>query len=609
MGKKGNRGENENNNGSSIIDRQTGKIKSKPIRVVEFSPPDGATVIFSRPEIYARFNLPVTSFSVSLTPEVEGSTYYIPDKFMLIFFPEEDLLLSSEYKVYVSARDIFSGRVTRFSWTFFTPRAFSGEIHRDEVRITRCFKSKYRIKLEFSQPVTFQVYVNSYKLSEGIYRGFPVEIESDKFVKEGGNTVDVVAISTSLEGEYVRETFSFTITKDDTPPSTPSILSVSRTEFVVSSRDNCTPENDIRYLLFWSDEKSSDKMKEIGEVSSSFDTKHIAFDGGFICVKARDSAGNVSDCSEKKNQGFSSEEFTLSLPCSSPFFFSDFIACNLQNKGERSIVLYTSPLSTIRIDEPYPYHLSPITRILEMEGEIVDACDNEMVMLTDKGLIFIEETTEGKINVMNTVDLGVKGNIISCSTGHIFVSDGENIYVIEDKYLKSTFSKKSMRFKGIPFVNDEAKIKDVFATPVSVFVVLSDWTPAYFISQATGDDYDKLKNEYSQLYTALLVFRIDDLASILFAKEYFDDIRKFYVFSGIPVYLVREDMFADFSLLKGIENRTQIAFQVKDMFLIDYDGDIKKELIFLISSEENEVSGENDAEKTSQFLLKIIDDE
>ena len=331
MGKKEDRGRNEDSN-RIIIDRQTGKLKSKPIRVVEFSPPDGATVIFSRPEIYVRFNLPVTGFSISLTPAVEGSTYYIPDKFMLVFLPEEDLLLSSEYKVYVSARDIFSGKITRFSWTFSTPRAFSGEIHQDEVRITRCFKSKYRIRLEFSQPVTFQVYVNSYKLSEGIYRGFPIEIESDRFVKEGENTVDVVAISTTLEGEYVRETFSFTITKDATPPSTPSILPVSRTKFVVSSRDNCTPDSDIRYLLFWSDERISDEIREVGEVGSSFDTKHIAFDGGFICVKAQDSAGNVSDCSEKKNQGFSSEEFLLSLPCSLPFFFSDFIACNLQNK-------------------------------------------------------------------------------------------------------------------------------------------------------------------------------------------------------------------------------------------------------------------------------------
>ena len=593
----GNRG---NKDGNFIIDR-TGKLKSSSLRIVDFYPPDKSTVIFARPQIYVRFNLPVTDFSIFLTPEVKGSTYYIPDKFSLIFLPEEDLLLNYEYKIYVSAKNIFSGEVTYFSWSFFTPRAFPSKAQQDEVRVTSCFKNKFRIKLEFSQPVTFQVYVNSYKLSEGAYTGFPVEIESDRFVREGENTVEVIAISTTLEGEYVKERFSFTITKDNIPPSIPSVLSLSRTKFRVSSRDNCTPDEDIRYFLFWSEDENSDKMELIGEVGVFFDTRHIAFDGGFICVKALDSAGNMSDCSQRKRQGFSSREFYLTFPCDTPFLFSRFIACNLKDQnGEKFIGIYNSPISLLAKNDLYHYSFSD-TIVLRLKGKIIDICDDQLVALTDDGLIFIEEKEgENKLSVKN---LSVKGSVVSCSPTRTFVSDGESLFIIENGDVKSTFSKRSIRFNGIPFVNDEAKIKDIFATPVSVFVVLSNWTPAYFISQVTGEDYDRLKEQYPTTYAVLLTLRAGALPNILFAKEYFDNIRKLSVFLDIPVYLVGKDAFADFSFPKGVGGSTQVSSGVKDIYVIDYDGDITKELIFLIEKKENNSEG------TSTFLIKIIDGE
>ncbi|MEM4178003.1 MAG: hypothetical protein QXS29_10615, partial [Nitrososphaeria archaeon] len=344
---------------SSAKHKLLGEVE-QGIRVIDFFP-KGQSVPVSIESIWVKFSGQVT-FSFSITPEVEGELIYDSRDQTVIFKPIFSLYYDTTYRVMLEARDIFSGTSTQVFWDFTTIKP-EHQVQEQLyfASVDKCFKDKLLVEVSFPYMSSVYIYSNSVRVKETIASGGSWGFEISENLKEGQNIIEVEIIPLS-SGEKI--SFRYYSIKDTKPPEIPILRKISDTEFAVEPPyDECGVTNS--YLLFLSD-------NFVGFVPNEFDTYNIAFEGGEICVRAVDTVGNISDCSEKFPQGFSNHIFQI--PGNNPvpkwgkiFFLKDGLF-----SFSDGTTIFTTSITCTKI---FPN----LTRILCQQGEKILLIDRNMV--------------------------------------------------------------------------------------------------------------------------------------------------------------------------------------------------------------------------------------
>ncbi len=561
---------------------------SPKLEVTDFSPEGISVPVWS--EVWIQFSSQVT-FSFEITPQVEGQIKYDSPTSRLIFSPAYSLEYDTEYFIKIRATDIYSGNVTQFSWSFKTQKK---DTKTPWVVVSSCFKDKIYVEINPVYPASILIFVNS-TLAEKLitYSTFPIGFEIEDGVKDGENVVEVVLDYSFSSFDLRNENGLILKFKDiaerDTLPPAPPVLKGQKIKFTAETYDIGCAGLTGEYLLYHI--KDGDELF-LGSVANEFTTLPIVFEGGEICVKAVDSVGNISECSNKIKQGYKSTEFSIGtthniLPIWGKVFFIDSDRL-LFNDGS---TIQSADINCNRIVPMLDYILCEwegnvfiLDRDIRKErlnsSKILSSCPNANVF-SDGTSVISKDWSIGLTGVDN----------LDCSDNFIigFSSSDKNLHLI-DVASSAVFSNHlSTVYLGI-FINPDITVEGIFAEKSSFAVFIKNFDPYHFLSQIT----DTTGIERTTLPRMSLLYWLSsmpaEIFNALYVKEYplNEEILKVTMFDGILVALVKdgklmvdantfspggEEFLYDNVVDIGLSNFT--GDRSKDLFIVFRDGKVK----------------------------------
>jgi len=526
---------------------------SEELKVVDYYPRGESVPVFVQ-YIMATFSSQVT-FRFEIEPPITGELMYDSQAARIIFKPFFSLDYNRIYRVRLEARDIFSGSSTEFSWEFKT---LPEDLVQYNVFVPKCFKDSILVEVSFPYMSSVYIYSNSVRVKETIASGGKFGFEISENLKEGQNIIEVEIIPLS-SGEKI--SFRYYSIKDTKPPEIPILRKISETEFAVETPyDECGVTNS--YLLFLSD-------NFVGFVPNEFDTHNIAFEGGEICVRAVDTVGNISDCSEKFPQGFSSHIFQI--PGNNPvpkwgkiFFLKDGLF-----SFSDGTTIFTTSITCTKI---FPN----LTRILCQQGEKILLIDRNMVSQAIYNS-YVSDTcplsdafSDGNSIVLPDRIVPVKAVRLLCLDNLLLSYDKKSFQT--DYWTKEI---TSLVYLGKEIVDDSSEVSDIFPYGTSFGVFFQNVDLAQLIYRLTGVFQDLGGKKIS------LLSLLSSAGDVLYVKEYnnIPQVIKVLAFKSVFMFLTEHNsLIADFRAFSGGETTRYIYSGVLDIGLSDINDDAKADL-------------------------------